>query len=134
MNLLSEKSFYKKFIKQKLFKNLYIVLICFIIFFYAYSAKANINFIINSELKTEKKLAYKYCQSIDKNLFEGLDNEFILKYEYFFSSISKNSIDNIDDFIDNFIEEVDAICVNKLQDEGINEFNAYFEKFLQEEK
>ena len=47
---------------------------------------------IFGEIYTEKKidhkdLAKKYCDSLEKNLFKGLDKESTLKYEYFFSSI-----------------------------------------------
>ena len=128
MYLLSEKSFYMKFINQKVFKTLYSVLLSFILISHPYSAKANSN-LINPEMKIERKLAYKYCQSIDKNLFEGLDNELILKYQYFFSSISKKSIENVNEFMENFIKEVDSICTNKLKEEEINEFNSYVEEF-----
>ena len=49
------------------------------------------------EIYTEKKivnyyLANKYCDSLEKNLFKGLDKESTLKYEYFFSSIPDNYI------------------------------------------
>ena len=117
-----------KFINQKLFKTLYSVLLSFILISHPYSAKANGN-LINPEIKIERKLAYKYCQSIDKSLFEGLDNELILKYQYFFSSVSKNSIENVNEFMGNFIKEVDSICPNKLKIEEIKEFNSYFEEF-----
>ncbi len=118
-----------KFINQKIVWTLFSSLLCLVLFSYPYSSKANGNLIINSEMKTERKLAFKYCQSIDKNLFEGLDNEFILKYEYFFSSIPNKSIENVNDFIDNFIKEVGSICADQLTEEDIIEFNTYFEKF-----
>ena len=41
---------------------------------------------------TSNQLAEKYCDSLGKNLFTGLDNESTLKYEYFFSAIPENSI------------------------------------------
>ncbi len=52
---------------------------------------------IFGEIYTEKKiannyLANKYCDSLEKNLFKGLDKESTLKYEYFFSSIPDNYI------------------------------------------
>ena len=52
---------------------------------------------IFGEIYTEKKiannhLAKKYCDSLEKNLFKGLDKESTLKYEYFFSSIPDNYI------------------------------------------
>ena len=117
-----------KFINQKLYKNLYALLFSLILLFYSCSVKANDNLLLNSEMKIERKLAYKYCQSIDKKLFEGLDNELILKYEYFFSSFSKDSIENGN--IDNFIKEVDSLCSYKLTNEDIKEFNEYFQKFF----
>ena len=117
-----------KFINQKLFKNLYALLFSLILLFYSCSVKANDNLLFNSEMIIERKLANKYCQSIDKNLFEGLDNELILKYEYFFSSFSKDSIENGN--IDNFIKEVDSLCSYKLTNEEIKEFNEYFQKFF----
>ena len=48
---------------------------------------------------TEKKIAHnnlakKYCDSLEKNLFKGLDKESTLKYEYFFSSIPDNFIED----------------------------------------
>ena len=44
---------------------------------------------IFGEIYTHKKiannhLAKKYCDSLEKNLFKGLDKESTLKYEYFF--------------------------------------------------
>ena len=52
---------------------------------------------IFGEIYTEEKiannhLAKKYCDSLEKNLFQGLDKESTLKYEYFFSSIPDNYI------------------------------------------
>ena len=41
---------------------------------------------------TSNQLAEKYCDSLGKNLFTGLDQESTLKYEYFFSAIPENSI------------------------------------------
>jgi len=52
---------------------------------------------VSGEIYKEKKiannqLAFKYCDSLKKNLFKGLDKEAALKYEYFFSSIPDNYI------------------------------------------
>jgi len=84
---------------------------------------------INLEMKVEKELASKYCQAIEKNLFEGLDKEFALKYEYFFSSIPKKTIPNMNLFMENFVYEVQSICDYKFSDSNKNEFLKYFEKF-----
>ena len=45
----------------------------------------------SSDNNTERNLAYKYCKSIESNMFKGLDDERILKYEYFFNSFRKSS-------------------------------------------
>ena len=47
---------------------------------------------VSGEIYKEKKiannkLAIKYCDSLKKNLFKGLDKEETLKYEYFFLSL-----------------------------------------------
>ena len=59
---------------------------------------------IFGEIYTEKKiannhLANKYCDSLEKNLFKGLDKESTLKYEYFFSSIPDNYIKDANKFL-----------------------------------
>ena len=35
----------------------------------------------SNETNTESNLAYKYCKSIESNMFKGLEDERILKYE-----------------------------------------------------
>ena len=46
------------------------------------------NVYISSQI--EKDFATKYCDSIDKKLFTGLDNELILKLKYLFNSIKSS--------------------------------------------
>ena len=79
----------------------------------------NINLInslpILGEINTEKKiannyLAKKYCDSLEKNLFKGLDKESILKYEYFFSAIPDNLIKSENKFFEIFKSDVKSIC------------------------
>ena len=48
---------------------------------------------------TSNQLAEKYCDSLGKNLFTGLDQESTLKYEYFFSAIPENSIQDQNKYI-----------------------------------
>ena len=60
--------------------------------------------LIFGEIYYEKKiannhLAKKYCDSLEKNLFKGLDKESTLKYEYFFSSIPDNYIKDENQFL-----------------------------------
>ena len=50
-------------------------------------------------------LAKKYCDSLEKNLFKGLDKESTLKYEYFFSSIPDIYIKDENKFFEIFKSE-----------------------------
>ena len=66
---------------------------------------------IFGEIYTEKKiannyLANKYCDSLEKNLFKGLDKESTLKYEYFFSSLPYDSIKDENKFLKIFKSNV----------------------------
>ncbi len=59
---------------------------------------------VSGEIYKEKKiannqLAIKYCDSLKKNLFKGLDKEETLKYEYFFSSLPYDSIKDENKFL-----------------------------------
>ena len=70
---------------------------------------------IFGEIYTEKKiannhLAKKYCDSLEKNLFRGLDKESTLKYEYFFSSIPDNYLKDENKFLEIFKSDVTSIC------------------------
>ena len=47
---------------------------------------------IKKKKLVNNQLAFKYCDSLKKNLFKGLDKEATLKYEYFFSSLPYDSI------------------------------------------
>ncbi len=85
---------------------------------------------INLEIPVEKELALKFCQSIEKKFFEGLDNEFTLKYEYFFSSIPKGSVADKSHFLDNFFYEVHSNCDYEVSESNKNEFKKYLEKFF----
>ena len=74
---------YKLFLKLVSSFKLILINIIFVstLFLYGESAFSNVTNI-------ENYLAYKYCDSLEKNLFKGLDNERILKYEYFFDSVN----------------------------------------------
>ena len=80
--------------------------------------------------KIESNLALKYCDSKDKNLFKGLDNEKILKYEYFFNSINKDNLDNEDKIIKNLSLEVENICSYKLSIEDKKDMKVMLKNFL----
>ena len=78
---------------------------------------------------TSNQLAEKYCDSLGKNLFTGLDNESTLKYEYFFSAIPENSIKDQNKFLKEFKSDVQYICsyeISKSNEEELNLFLNYF--------
>ena len=77
----------------------------------------------------EMDLVYKYCDSLEKNLFKGLDNESILKYEYFFNSIDFKAINEELEKSENFATDVEAICSYKLSIEEKEDINKLIKKF-----
>ena len=121
--------FKKELFKKEFFLCIFSLLLLILLFSNSFIVRADILSPTNSQNNIEKKLANKYCQSIEKKLFEGLDAEFTLKYEYFFSSISKDSIKNVDRLMQSFISQVNLVCSYKLTKRDINEFNKYFKKF-----
>ena len=90
----------------------------------ALEKKFNENNILN------KQIAEKYCDSVGKNIFKGLDKESILKYEYFFSSIPNDSIKNKKDFLKIFKFNVKAICSYELTKSNEKEFNSFIENYF----
>ena len=66
--------------------------------------------IYNEKEIANNHLAKKYCDSLEKNLFKGLDKESTLKYEYFFSSIPHNYIKEENKFLEIFKFDVKSIC------------------------
>ena len=78
----------------------------------------------------ERNLAYKYCDSLERNLFKGLDNERILKYKYFFSSINEQEINEEIRSLKSFGSEVETICSYKLSYEEIEDIKIELRKYL----
>ena len=98
-----------------------------------------INFInvlpIFGEIYTEKKisnnhLANKYCDSLEKNLFKGLDKESTLKYEYFFSSIPENYIKDENKFLEIFESDVKSICSYDFSKSNEKEFKSFLDNYF----
>ena len=90
---------------------------------------------IFGEIYSEKKivinyLANKYCDSLEKNLFKGLDKESILKYEYFFSSIPDDYIKDEDKFLDIFESDVKLICSFDIAKSNEKEFKSFVENYF----
>ena len=90
---------------------------------------------IFGEIYTEKKiannhLAKKYCDSLEKNLFKGLDKESILKYEYFFSSIPYDYIKDEDKFLETFKSDVKSICSYDIAKSNEKELKSFLENYF----
>ena len=84
----------------------------------------------SNDTNTERNLAYKYCKSIESNMFKGLDNERILRYEYFFNSFKKEDISEIRENIANFTSEVENTCSYKLGMEEKEDFRKGIQKYF----
>ena len=90
---------------------------------------------IFAEIYTEKKitnnhLANKYCDSLEKNLFKGLDKESTLKYEYFFSSIPDNYIKDENKFLEIFKSDVKSICSYDISKSNEKEFKSFLDNYF----
>ena len=86
--------------------------------------------IYHEEKIANNKLAKKYCDSLEKNLFKGLDKESILKYEYFFSSIPDNYIKEENKFLEIFISDVKSICSYDFSKSDENEFKSFLNNYF----
>ena len=90
---------------------------------------------ISGEINTEEKLANnylakKYCDSLEKNLFKGLDKESILKYEYFFSSIPNDYIKDENKFLEIFKSDVKSICSYNISKSNEKEFKSFLDNYF----
>ena len=90
---------------------------------------------IFGEINTEKKIAYnylakKYCDSLEKNLFKGLDKESTLKYEYFFSAIPYNSIKDENKFLEIFKSDVKSICSYDFSESSEKELKSFLKIYF----
>ena len=115
---------YKLFLKIVSSLELILIIIVFVSILFLFSESA-----FSKVTSIEKNLAYKYCDSLEKNLFKGLDNEKILKYEYFFNSINIEAINGDLEKLSNFPTEVEVICSYKLSNEEKNDINDLFKEF-----
>ena len=90
---------------------------------------------VSGEIYTEKKidnnqLAIKYCDSLKKNLFKGLDKEATLKYEYFFSSLPYDSIKDENKFLKIFKSDVKSICSYEVSESNEKEFKSFLKNYF----
>jgi len=77
----------------------------------------------------EEELAIKYCDAINKRIFIGLDNEKLLKYEYYFSSLKTPMNKEPEIFFKDFKKNVKRICSYNLKEVEKKEFLFYIKKF-----
>ena len=90
---------------------------------------------VSGEIYKEKKiannqLAIKYCDSLKKNLFKGLDKEETLKYEYFFSSLPYDSIKDENKFLTIFKSDVKSICSYDFSKSNEKEFKSFLNNYF----
>ena len=90
---------------------------------------------ILGEINTGKKiannyLAKEYCDSLEKNLFKGLDKESTLKYEYFFSSIPDNYIKDENKFLEIFKSDVKSICSYNISKSNEKELKIFLKNYF----
>ncbi len=111
------------------------VLILF--FYFVLMMETNITYglPVSGEIYKEKKiannqLALKYCDSLKKNLFKGLDKEATLKYEYFFSSIPDNYIKDENKFLEIFISDVKSTCSYDFSKSNEKEFKSFLNNYF----
>ena len=104
------------------------------IFIFLYNSKIiysnDFNKNINNLKTPEEELATKYCDAINKNIFNGLNKEESLKYEYYFSSLKKTSRKDHKLFLKDFKLKVMNNCSYKLTAVDIKEFTNFINKFL----
>ena len=90
---------------------------------------------VSGEIYKEKKiannqLAIKYCDSLKKNLFKGLDKEATLKYEYFFSSLPYDSIKDENKFLTIFKSDVKSICSYDFSESSEKELKSFLKIYF----
>ena len=77
-----------------------------------------------------EKITKQYCDSLEKNLFKGLDKELTLKYEYFFSSIPDNFIRDKNKVLKNLKTNIKSLCSYELSTADEQEFTYFLENYL----
>ena len=113
--------FNKLFLKIESSLKLILIIILFTHILFLYNEP-----VLSKDTKIERNLAYKYCNSVERNLFKGLDNERILKYKYFFNSVNVEEIKSLSIFA----SEVENICSYKISDEEIEDFKEELGSYL----
>ena len=110
---------------------LYIMISIFIFLYNSKIAFSNdLNKKINYLNSPEEELATKYCDAINKKIFNGLNKESSLKYEYYFSPLKKVSKKDNKLFFKDFKLNVMKKCSYNLTEVDEIEFKKFIKKFL----
>ena len=112
-----------------------LVLISFFLFGLILAINITNGLPVSGEIYKEKKiannqLAIKYCDSLKKNLFKGLDKESILKYEYFFSSLPYDYINDENKFLAIFKSDVKSICSYDFSESNEKELKSFLKIYF----
>ena len=123
-----------KFKDRLFFVKIILFIVISLLIFFISSSKIVFPKEFNKNIKSfnlpEEELAIKYCDATNKNIFNGLDRETLLKYEYYFSSLKKPFNKNPDILFKEFSLNVMKKCSYKLTDIENQEFKYYIKKFL----
>ena len=85
---------------------------------------------IKNPISPEKELAIKYCDSLNKNIFNGLNKELLLKYEYYFANLKIPKSKDAKEFYTDFKLNVWNICSYNLTEMDKEEFLLYVKRYL----
>tara|TARA_Y100001978_G_C23429955_1_gene307873 strand:+ start:227 stop:613 length:387 start_codon:yes stop_codon:yes gene_type:complete len=104
------------------------------IFIFFFSSKIVFSKELNKNFKKisspEEELAIRYCDATNKNIFNGLDKEELLKYKYYFSSLKMPRDTDSDIFFKNFLLKVKSSCSYNFNEAELKEFISYIKLFL----
>ena len=101
------------------------------IFIFIFNSKIIFSNDLNKNINSpEEELATKYCDAINKKIFNGLNKESSLKYEYYFSPLKKVSKKDNKLFFKDFKLKVMKKCSYKLTEVDKKEFTKFIKKYL----
>ena len=124
-----------KFGRNKFFIKIFLILITLNLILISTSKivfSKELNKSIKSHSNPEEELALKYCDAINKHIFNGLDKEVLLKYEYYFSSLKNPKIKDPEIFFKDFNLNLKKFCSYKLSVTEQQELFLLIKKFIEE--
>ena len=78
----------------------------------------------------EEELSIKYCDAINKSIFNGLNDETLLKYEYYFSSLKSPYNKDPNMILQNFELNVKKNCSYELKEVDKLEFLDFIKRYV----